>query len=119
MRLPAATAVRIGMKTWMLVVGLALVVPACSKGGETCEKFVERSLQCDGDFKAMSSSEKTQSKAMLAGMCQAAFNDETAGAEGDTKKMMLEMYGTVRKKAKCVAEAKDCAAAEACDKLDD
>jgi hypothetical protein len=107
-------------RMWILVaLTAALAATGCKKGGETCEKFVDRSLSCDGDETAkMSSDEKSQYKVMMAGMCEAAFSDETAGAEGDTKKMMLEMYATVRTKAKCVAEAKDCAAAKACDAKD-
>jgi len=99
----------------MLVAVVALAAPACRKGGETCDKFVERSLSCsDDDTAKMSGDEKSQYKMMVQGMCEAAFAEETVGAEGETKKMMLEMYSTVRTKAKCVAEAKDCAAAKAC-----
>lgn len=104
---------------WMLMIAVALAAPACRKGGETCDKFVERSLSCDGEETAkMSGDEKSQYKVMMSGMCEAAFSEETGGAEGDTKKMMLEMYASVRTKAKCVAEAKDCAAAKACEKYD-
>ncbi len=106
-------------RMWMLVVLTALAAPACRKGGETCDKFVERSLSCDGEETTkMSSDEKSQYKVMMTGMCEAAFSEETAGAEGETKKMMLEMYASVRTKAKCVAEAKDCAAAKACESKD-
>lgn len=101
---------------WTLIAVVALAAPACRKGGETCDKFVDRSLSCDGEETSkMSSDERSQYKMMMAGMCEAAFSEETAGAEGETKKMMLEMYASVRTKAKCVAEAKDCAAAKACE----
>jgi hypothetical protein len=106
-------------RTWILVALVAGLASACSKGGATCDKFVERSMSCDGDMKTMSSDEKSATKAMMAGMCEAAFSEETAGAEGETKKMMLEMYATVRTKAKCVAAAKDCEAAKACESLPD
>ena len=104
-------------RMWILVaLTAALAATGCRKGGETCDKFVERSLSCDGEETAkMSSDEKGQYKALMAGMCEAAFSEETAGAEGEAKKMMLEMYATLRTKAKCVAEAKDCAAAKACE----
>ncbi len=106
-------------RMWILVAVVALAAPACRKGGETCDKFVDRSLQCDGEDTAkMSGDEKSQYKVMMSGMCEAAFSEETAGAEGETKKMMLEMYASVRTKAKCVAEAKDCAAAKACEDKD-
>lgn len=103
-------------RMWIVVVLTAALGTGCRKGGETCEKFVERSLSCDGEDGAkMTSDERSQFKVMMAGMCEAAFSEETSGAEGETKKMMLEMYATVRQKAKCVAEAKDCAAAKACE----
>lgn len=107
-------------RMWILVaMTAALAATGCRKGGETCDKFVERSLSCDGQETAkMSSDEKSQYKVMMAGMCEAAFSEETGGADGDTKKMMLEMYASVRTKAKCIAEAKDCAAAKACEKYD-
>lgn len=101
---------------WMLIAVVALAAPACRKGGETCDKFVERSMTCDGEEGTkMSDDERSQFKVMMSGMCEAAFSEETAGAEGEAKKMMLEMYASVRTKAKCVAEAKDCAAAKACE----
>jgi len=104
---------------WILLVVTAFAVPACKKGGETCEKFVERSMTCgDDDVTKMTSTEKSQFKLMMEGMCEGAFSNEVGGAEGDTKKMMLGMYATLRTKATCVAAAKDCAAAKACDKLD-
>lgn len=103
-------------RMWILVAAVALAAPACRKGGETCDKFVERSMTCDGEDTAkMSGDEKSQYKMMMQGMCEAAFSEETAGAEGETKKMMLEMYASVRTKAKCVAEAKDCEAAKKCE----
>ena len=106
-------------RMWILVALTALAAPACRKGGETCDKFVERSLSCDGEDTAkMSGDEKSQYKVMMSGMCEAAFSEETGGAEGETKKMMIEMYASVRTKAKCVADAKDCAAAKACESKD-
>ena len=105
---------------WILVALVAaLATTGCRKGGETCDKFVERSLSCDGeDLAKMSGDEKTQYKTMLDGMCEAAFSEETAGADGESKKMMLEMYASIRTKAKCVAAATDCAAAKACESKD-
>ncbi len=104
-------------RMWILVALTAAgAASGCRKGGETGDKFVERSLSCDGeDTQKMSGDEKSQYKVMMSGMCEAAFSEETGGAEGETKKMMLEMYANVRTKAKCVADAKDCAAAKACE----
>jgi len=102
---------------WILLAVTAAIAPACSKGGATCEKFIERSLECGGDDEVskMSDSERSQAKMMMQGMCEGAFSENVGGAEGNSKKMMLEMYAGIRKKATCVAEAKDCAAAKACE----
>jgi hypothetical protein len=107
------------MRLGFVVVAVALFVPGCKKSNATCDKFVERQMTCpDKEREAMSDSEKSQLKTLMTGMCEASFNEETAGADGETKKMMLEMYASMRKKAECVAKAADCEAAAACEKLD-
>ena len=113
--------VRTGMRgLFVMIAVVAVAWGAGCKGNATCEKFVERSMNCpDKDFEAMSDDEKSQTKGLLVGMCENAMNDSTFGTKTDAeKKMMKELNATVRKKAECVAAAKTCGDAKKCDASD-
>ncbi len=90
------------------------------KGNPTCEKFVERSMNCpDLDGATLTDEERSQTKRLLTGMCQNAMDDSTFGTRNDReKKMMKDMNATIRKKAECVAAAASCDDAKKCDALE-
>lgn len=103
-----------------LVLTVLVGVLAGCKGNPTCEKFVDMSMKCPGTEDAtLTADERSQTKELLAGMCQNAMDDSTFGTRNDReKKMMKEMNATIRKKAECVAAAASCEDAKKCDASD-
>ena len=97
------------MRTTLLLLTLALVTTAAcgSKNKGTCDSYADMSMQCDTDT-TMKDDEKAQAKTMLSGMCVAAFDGEYAGASGDEKKMMEEMYAHIKEVATCGSKATTC-----------
>lgn len=94
------------MRTSLFVV-LALTAAACNKNKGTCDAYADMAVKCEKET-SMKDDEKGQAKTMLTGMCLAAFDDEYAGASGDEKKMMEEMYAHVKQVASCGAKATTC-----------
>ena len=97
------------MRTTLLLLTLALATTAAcgSKNKGTCDSYADMSMKCDKDT-TMKDDEKAQAKTMLSGMCVAAFDGEYAGASGDEKKMMEEMYAHIKEVATCGSKAKTC-----------
>jgi hypothetical protein len=96
------------MRTTLLLLTLALATTAaCNKNKGTCDSYAEMSMKCDKDTK-MKDDEKAQTKTMLSGMCVAAFDGEYAGASGEEKKMMEEMYAHIKEVATCSSKATTC-----------
>jgi hypothetical protein len=96
------------MRTTLLLLTIALTSAACgSKNKGTCDAYADMSMKCDKDT-SMKDDEKAQAKTMLSGMCVAAFDGEYAGASGDEKKMMEEMYAHIKETATCGSKAKTC-----------
>lgn len=93
----------------MLFLGLslALATAACNKNKGTCDDYAELAMKCDKDS-SMSDDEKSGAKTMLSSMCIAAFDDEYAGAKGDERKMMEQMYAHVKEVATCASKVKTC-----------
>lgn len=95
------------MRTSLFVLALALASAACSKNKGTCDAYADMAVKCEQDT-SIKDDEKDQAKTMLSGMCIAAFDGEYAGASGDEKKMMEEMYAHVKEVASCGSKAKTC-----------
>ncbi len=96
------------MRTTLFLLTLAVTAAACgSKNKGTCDSYADMSMKCDKDT-SMKDDEKAQAKTMLSGMCVAAFDGEYAGATGDEKKMMEEMYAHIKETATCGSKATTC-----------
>lgn len=95
------------MRNFLLVSLIAISAAACSKHKATCEKYVDWSMKCDKDS-SLKGDEQDQAKTMLTQMCIAAYDDEYAGATGDSKKMMEEMYAHITSVATCAEKANSC-----------
>lgn len=95
------------MRITTSLLALALSATACSKHKATCEKYSDWAMKCDKDT-TLDGDEKDQAKTMITGMCLAAFEGEYAGATGDSRKMMEEMYAGIKTSATCVEKATSC-----------
>ena len=71
-------------------------------------------MKCDDDLKSAPSDERKMAKMMLGGMCEEAFKNDTSNVEGETKKMVTEMYAEIRTRANCVAKANTCSQYDTC-----
>ncbi len=96
----------------LLLAGLALA--GCRKDYPQCETYVELAMKCDSDLRSAPPNERETAKLMLGGMCEEAFKNDTSSVEGETKKMVTEMYSQLRTRATCVAKATTCEQYEKC-----
>lgn len=91
---------------------LAALVPlslaACNKAPPQCERFVDLTMQCDADIRAAPSAEQRTARAMMDGMCEEAFRNDTRSVSGDTRKVVSELYAELRERAECTATASTC-----------
>ena len=92
----------------------ALALGGCKKDYPQCETYVDLAMKCDSDLKSAPSGEQKTAKMMLGGMCEEAFKNDTSSVEGETKKMVTEMYSELRTRATCVAKANTCEGYEKC-----
>lgn len=95
-----------------LLLGLlcgAVAVAGCKKDYPQCETYVELAMKCDADLTSAPAGERDVAKLVLGGMCEEAFNNDTSSVEGDTRKMVSEVYAEIRGRASCVAKAATCA----------
>jgi len=101
-----------------LLVSLLLISAstACNKHKGKCEAYADWSMKCDKDGE-LSGGEKDQVKTMVTGMCLAAFEGEYAGATGDSRRMMEEMYENLKKGASCAESVKSCDEFKKCEDL--
>lgn len=103
------------MRTLLSTLLLAsLALGGCKKDYPQCETYVELAMKCDGDLKSAPSQERNTAKLMLGGMCEEAFKNDTSSVEGETKKMVTEMYSQLRTRATCAAKANTCEGYEKC-----
>ena len=99
---------------FLLALTVAAPLAACNKDSAKCEKFVDMAFKCDADMKSSSAEEKKTAKLMMGSMCEEAFRNDTSSVEGESKKMVTEMYQEIRKRAECASKANTCEAYEAC-----
>jgi hypothetical protein len=103
------------MRTLLSALLLAcLALGGCKKDYPQCETYVDLAMKCDSDLESAPSEEKKTAKLMLGGMCEEAFKNDTSSVEGETRKMVSEMYSELRTRANCVAKATTCAQYETC-----
>ena len=95
---------------------LLLPAAACNKNKGKCDAYADWSMKCDKDS-SLSGDEKDQAKTMISGMCLAAFEGEYAGAKGESRKMMEEMYANLKAGATCAESAKSCDDFKKCEDL--
>jgi hypothetical protein len=98
------------LRSTLLLASLAVALAGagCKKDYPQCETYVDLAMKCDGDLKSAPSSERKTAKLMLGGMCEEAFKNDASSVEGETKKMVTEMYSEIRTRANCVAKATTC-----------
>ena len=104
------------MRTTLLALLALMSVAACNKNKGKCDAYADWSMKCDKDT-SMSGDEKDQAKTMISGMCLAAFEGEYAGAKGESRKMMEEMYVNLKAGATCAESAKSCDDFKKCEDL--
>jgi hypothetical protein len=98
----------------ILLLTSVLALGACKKDRPECTTYVDLAMKCDDDLKSAPSEEKKTAKLMLGGMCEEAFKNDTGSVEGETKKMVTEMYAEIRSRATCVAKENSCAQYDKC-----
>lgn len=98
----------------LLFLTLAAPLAACNKDGAKCEKLVDMSFKCDEDMRSASAEEKKTSKLMMGALCEEAFRNDTSNVSGESKKLVTEMYESIRKRAECAGKATTCEQYEAC-----
>ena len=111
----AGAARYVAMRTLTTTLLLAtLSLAGCSKDYPQCETYVDLAMKCDADIKSAPSGDKKSAKLVLGGMCEAAFKNDTDSVEGETRRMVTEMYAEIRTRANCVAKANTCAQYDVC-----
>jgi hypothetical protein len=93
---------------------LVLTVAACGKDYPQCEKFVDLAFECDDDLSSAPADEKKTARLMMGSMCEEAFENDTSRVSGETRQMVTEMYGELRRRADCARKANTCAEYEVC-----
>lgn len=87
---------------------LPLSLAACKKDHPQCERFVDLTMQCDAEIQAAPSAEQRTARAMMDGMCEEAFRNDTSSVSGETRKVVSEMYAELRNRADCTSTASTC-----------
>jgi hypothetical protein len=92
----------------LLAAVITLPIAACTKDHPQCDRFVDLTMQCDAEIKAAPSGEQRTARAMMDGMCEEAFRNDTSSVSGETRKIVSEMYAELRDRADCTATASTC-----------
>jgi hypothetical protein len=96
---------------WLAAV---LLVAACNKDHDKCEKFVDLAFQCKDELKATKGDERKTAQLMMGGMCEEAYRNNTSSVKGEARKLVTEMYEEMRKRADCAANANSCSEYNVC-----
>jgi hypothetical protein len=59
-------------------------------------------------MKSAPSSEQKTARAMMGGMCEEAFKNDTSNVSGQAKQLVTEMYVELRERAACTTKANTC-----------
>jgi hypothetical protein len=103
------------LSTTLLLAALGFgALAGCKKDHPQCDTYVDLAMKCDADLKSAPSDERKMAKMMLGGMCEEAFKNDTSNVDGETKKMVTEMYAEIRTRANCVAKANTCSQYDTC-----
>ncbi len=92
----------------LLVALVPLSLAACKKDHPQCDRFVDLTMQCDAEIQAAPSGEQRTARAMMDGMCEEAFRNDTSSVSGEARKVVSEMYAELRERADCTASASTC-----------
>ena len=98
---------------WLAAAAL-LLVAACNKDTEKCEKFVDLAFKCDEDLKSSTGDERKTARLMMGGMCEEAYKNNTSSVKGEARKLVSEMYQEMRKRADCASKANSCSEYAVC-----
>jgi hypothetical protein len=92
----------------LALVPVAALLGACKKDYPQCDHFVDLTMQCDVDMKSAPSSEQKTARAMMGGMCEEAFKNDTSNVSGQSKEIVTKMYEELRERADCTTKANTC-----------
>jgi hypothetical protein len=97
------------VKTLRTAVLLAIApFAACKKDYPQCERFVDLTMKCDADMKSAPGAEQQTARAMMGGMCEEAFRNDTSNVSGQAKQIVTGMYAELRERADCTTKANTC-----------
>jgi hypothetical protein len=97
------------VKTLRPALLVALVaLAACKKDYPQCDRFVDLTMKCDAEMKSAPGSEQQTARAMMDGMCEEAFRNDTSNVSGQARQVVTEMYAELRERADCTTKANSC-----------